>query len=74
VALPLGGDAAAVEAALHPELGQGPTDRAEARLCCADGELRLEFRAQDVVALRAAVNTWLRLAQVAARIMGQENG
>ena len=72
--LPLGDNAAAVESALLPEVDRGPVDRAQTTVSRNGGELRLEFRALDVVALRAAVNTWLRLTQVADRILryGQE--
>jgi len=70
--LPLGSNAEAVEAALLPELDRGPVDRARVMISRNGSELKLEVDALDTIALRAAVNTWLRLVQVADRILKYE--
>jgi len=72
LALPLGNHTPAVEAALLPELEGGPLDRAKAAISTDGGELCIDFEAQDLVALRAAVNTWMRLILVASRILKYE--
>ena len=50
--------------ALRPEV-QDEISRSEVSLEKLDGELVIRFRAEDVVALRAALNSYLRWAKLA---------
>lgn len=65
VELDLGPRARPVYEALQPELHAAPSDRSSVTLELAGGELRFAVAAEDVVSLRAAVNTWLRLIRIA---------
>jgi len=57
-------DAVAVEA------GEIEGDRTAARVCREDATLRVAVRADDLVALRAGLNTWTSLVEVAERVAG----
>lgn len=50
---------------LLPELKDAPSQRAEVNLEPGNDMIRLHINADDVVSLRAALNTWLRLIKVA---------
>jgi len=54
-----------VERAIAPEVGDIDDDRSRTRLAREAAELRLTVEARDLVALRAALNTWLSLVSVA---------
>lgn len=60
--------ARAVAEALSPELGEIDDDRSRTRLARDGAVLTLFVEASDLVALRAAVNTWLSLVEVAERV------
>lgn len=51
----------AIEQALAPEEKSTPTDRVISSLKRTDTTIRLQFNAFDLVSLRAAVNSYLRL-------------
>jgi tRNA threonylcarbamoyladenosine modification (KEOPS) complex Pcc1 subunit len=51
----------AIEQALAPEEKSAPTDRVVSSLERTDSTIRLQFNAVDLVSLRAAVNSYLRL-------------
>ena len=59
-----------VERATAPEVGEIDDDRSRTQLERDRSELRLTVEARDLVALRAAVNTWLSLVTVAERTGG----
>ncbi len=64
----LTGEAAAVvEAALRPETAK-PLSRATVSMERVGEELRLAIEAEDTAALRAAINSYLRWAAVAAGV------
>lgn len=48
-----------------PELDNAPSNRSKVSLSVQDSVLHVDIRANDVVMLRAAVNTWLRLIKTA---------
>ena len=50
--------------ALLPELDDD-LHRSSVALDCSDGFIRLEVKGDDVVSLRAALNTWIRLVKIA---------
>ena len=54
-----------VERAILPEVGDIDDERSRTRLDREAAELRLTIEARDLVALRAAANTWLSLVSVA---------
>jgi KEOPS complex subunit Pcc1 len=54
-----------VERAIAPEIGDIDDDRSSTRLARDAAELSLTVEAADLVALRAAINTWLSLISVA---------
>jgi len=56
-----------VERALDPEVGDIDDDRSRTRLSREGGRLELGVEAADAVALRAGLNTWLTLVNVAER-------
>jgi KEOPS complex subunit Pcc1 len=63
-------DARLVERALRPEVGDIRGDRTQATLD-RDGDLvSIRLSADDLVAVRAGLNTWLTLADVAERTAG----
>jgi KEOPS complex subunit Pcc1 len=61
----LGPRAKRVYDSLGPELQEIPSERSKVNLELAGDVLRLSIAAEDVVSLRAAVNTWLRLIRIA---------
>lgn len=62
-----GPDARTVHEALRPETGRD-VPKARVSLRYARGRLTLTIDAEDTSALRAAVNSYLRWADVAARV------
>ncbi|MDD1761145.1 MAG: hypothetical protein LUQ59_02840 [Methanothrix sp.] len=50
--------------ALLPELDDD-LHRSSVALDCEDDFIRLEVKGEDVVSLRAALNTWIRLVKIA---------
>ena len=65
VELDLGPRARPVYDALGPELKEVVSDRSRVALGLAGETLRLDVAAEDIVSMRAAVNTWLRLIRIA---------
>jgi len=59
-----------VERSIDPEIGDIDDDRSNTRLDRDDDELRIAVEATDLVALRAASNTWLSLVSVAEDVTG----
>ena len=64
VELDLGPQARPVYESLVPELQEVLTDRSRITLELAGETLRLAVAAEDIVSMRAAVNTWLRLIRI----------
>ncbi len=66
-------DASAVLASLSPEMGREvPRSRVEGRV--EDGVLVLEFEAEDVSSLRAALNSylgWIRITEDISGLTGE---
>jgi KEOPS complex subunit Pcc1 len=60
----LGPQARPVYESLGPELQEIPSERSRVSLELAGEVLRLSVAAEDVVSMRAAVNTWLRLIRI----------
>jgi KEOPS complex subunit Pcc1 len=56
-----------VAMAMEPEVGDIEGDRTRATLERDGSTLRIVIEADDLVALRAGLNTWLSLADVAER-------
>jgi len=50
---------------LRPELEDAPSPRSGVTLELKDNTIKLSVEAEDVVSLRAALNTWLRLVKIA---------
>ena len=67
VTYPSPGDARRVERAVAPEVGEIDDDRSETRLRRSEETLTLVVAATDLVALRAGLNSWLSLLDVAER-------
>lgn len=62
-------DAPLIHAALIPEAEGDPSGRSRGTCTLAGDEtVQLSVQATDLSALRAAVNTWLRLIQVATEM------
>lgn len=61
--------AAHVEAALDVEIGEIDGDRATASLRREENAIVVDIEADDVVALRAGLNTWQTLVEVAERML-----
>lgn len=61
--------AAHVEAALDVEIGEIDGDRATASLRREENAIAIGIEADDVVALRAGLNTWQTLVEVAERML-----
>ena len=55
--------------ALKPELQASPSERSKIELRCDGGLLRLFIEAEDIISLRAAVNTWLRLIKIVEEML-----
>ncbi len=62
-----GEDASTIYRALLPETMEA-FSRSRAALSMGDGMLHLIVDAEDITAMRAALNTWLRLIKVACEI------
>jgi KEOPS complex subunit Pcc1 len=60
----LGPQARPVYDTLGPELQEIPSERSRVSLELAGEVLRLSVVAEDIVSMRAAVNTWLRLIRI----------
>ncbi len=61
----LGPAAKPVFEALKPETQALPSERSKVSLEQSGDRLRLSVVAEDIISLRAAVNTWLRLVKIA---------
>ncbi|PSP21310.1 hypothetical protein BRC61_06265 [Halobacteriales archaeon QH_10_65_19] len=59
-----------IERAIAPEVRDIDDDRSRTRMDREAAELRLAIEAQDLVALRGALNTWLSLVSTAERAGG----
>lgn len=57
-----------VERSLRQEVGEIDDDRSTTRLSRDGSVLELTVQAADLIALRAAANTWLSLVDVAERV------
>ncbi len=55
--------------ALKPELQAPPSERSRIELSMEGGLLKLFIEAEDIISLRAALNTWLRLIKVAEEML-----
>ena len=64
VEIDLGPHARPVYESLVPELQEIPSERSKITLGQAGGTLRLYVAAEDLVSMRAAINTWLRLIRI----------
>lgn len=60
----LGPHARPVYKSLEPELQEIPSERSKVGIELAGESLRLSIAAEDIVSMRAAVNTWLRLIRI----------
>jgi KEOPS complex subunit Pcc1 len=59
-----------VERAIRPEVDDIESDRTRATVSRTDERLEVTVTASDLVALRAGLNTWLTLVDVAERAGG----
>jgi KEOPS complex subunit Pcc1 len=64
VEIDLGPNARPVYESLKPELQEIPSERSKINLELSGESLRLSVAAEDIVSMRAAVNTWLRLIRI----------
>jgi KEOPS complex subunit Pcc1 len=64
-----GASAEKVLEALKPELQAAPSGRSRIELSAGEGRLKLFIEAEDVVSMRAALNTWLRLIKIAEEML-----
>jgi KEOPS complex subunit Pcc1 len=55
--------------ALKPELQASPSERSRIELSRKGGQLKLLIEAEDIISLRAALNTWLRLIKIAEEML-----
>jgi len=55
--------------ALKPELQASPSERSRVELKEEGGLIKLFIEAEDVISLRAALNTWLRLIKIAEEMV-----
>lgn len=55
--------------ALGPELQASPSERSKIELKREGGLLKLFVEAEDVISLRATLNTWLRLIKIAEEML-----
>jgi KEOPS complex subunit Pcc1 len=55
--------------ALKPELRATPSERSRVELKTEGGLLKLFIEAEDIISLRAALNTWLRLIKIAEEML-----
>ena len=66
--------AATVAESVDQEIGEIEDDRAGATLSREAAELRIDIEANDLIALRAAMNTWGTLIEVAERVVESSTG
>jgi KEOPS complex subunit Pcc1 len=69
IALEFGDRARAVYESLKPELHASPSERSTIDLRLDDGVLTMLIKAEDIVSMRAAINTWLRLVKIAEEML-----
>ncbi len=62
-------DAEIVYRALLPEPLSSPSERSSVRILREGSCLKLTIDAEDLVSLRAAINTWLRLVRIAEEMI-----
>lgn len=62
-----------VHEALKPELQAAPSERSRIELRQDGGLLTLFIEAEDIISLRAALNTWLRLIKIAGEMLNTRN-
>ena len=65
----LGDHSAIVYESLKPELGAVPSERSKVNMSVQEGRLNLFITADDIISLRAAINTWLRLVKIAEEML-----
>lgn len=65
IELEFGDKARAVYESLRPELHAAPSERSTIDLRVDGGVLTMLIEAEDIVSMRAAINTWLRLVRIA---------
>ncbi len=58
--------------AIKPELQASPPGRSRVELNREGGLLKLFVEAEDIVSLRAALNTWLRLIKIAEEMLSMQ--
>ena len=56
-------------AALSPEAGSDPGEKSRVQLFCDTSSLTLAVEAEDVSAMRASLNMWLRLINVSHEVL-----
>ena len=61
-------DACSIYEAILPELETPVSDRSITEMSYTDSSLILTVETEDVVSMRSALNTWLRLIQVAYEV------
>lgn len=69
IELNFGAGADKVFEALKPELQASPSERSRIELSRESGQLKLFIEAEDIISLRAALNTWLRLVKIAEEML-----
>ncbi|GCF14859.1 hypothetical protein Harman_27940 [Haloarcula mannanilytica] len=65
--------ARAIERSVRPEIDDIEGDRTTARLSREGQRVEIVVEATDLVALRAGINTWLTLRDVAETVSGGRN-
>ena len=61
-------DACSIYEAILPEIETPVSDRSITKILNTDSSLTLTVETDDVVSMRSALNTWLRLVQVAYEV------
>ena len=61
-------DACSIYEAILPEIETPVSDRSITKILNTDSSLTLTVETDDVVSMRSALNTWLRLVQVAHEV------
>ncbi len=69
IELEFGPMAGKVYEALGPELQASPSERSRIELRREGSLLKLFVEAEDLISLRAAINTWLRLIKIAEEMV-----
>lgn len=64
-----GDDSRLVYESLKPELQAVPSERSKIGLELSGQQLILTIFAEDIISLRAAVNTWLRLVKISEEML-----